>query len=346
LGQTWSTPQIGKIKNGSGEKWVAFIGGGYDTNQDNIPVLNPDTKGRGVYVVDILTGSLIWKYTKDEDSSRMVYSIPSDIAKLDIDGDGKIDRLYVGDMGGRIWRFDIGDANNTAAWTGNIIFNAQGKIFYPPDVTLENDAGNYEVLFFGTGDRENPKGDLTYINRLYAIKDKPPYPHTPMTENDLKDVTEDLLQDPNTPDSTKTSILNELRSKQGWLIKLDQRPGEKCLSTPVVFYGVAYYTTFAPAVENQTNICNLGVGSGIFYAVDYKTGTAVFNLDATNDLGGEEVVKRSDRGQVIGAAIPSSPIITIIGTSSAGYVGIGGGVYAPDILKKNVLIPVNWKMVF
>jgi type IV pilus assembly protein PilY1 len=346
LGQTWSTPQIGKIKNGSGEKWVAFIGGGYDTNQDNIPVLNPDTKGRGVYVVDILTGSLIWKYTKDEDSSRMVYSIPSDIAKLDTDGDGKIDRLYVGDMGGRIWRFDIGDANNTAAWTGNIIFNAQGKIFYPPDVTLENDAGNYEVLFFGTGDRENPKGELASINRLYAVKDKIPYPHTPMVEGDLKDVTEDLLQDPNTPDSTKTSILNELRSKQGWLIKLDQRPGEKCLSTPVVFYGAAYYTTFAPAVEGQTNICYLGVGSGIFYAVNYKTGNAVFNLDATNDLGGEEVVKRSDRGQVIGAAIPSSPIITIIGTSSAGYVGIGGGVYAPDILKKNVLIPVNWKMVF
>jgi type IV pilus assembly protein PilY1 len=348
LGQTWSTPQIGKIKNGSDEngKWVAFISAGYDTNQDNIPVVNPDMHGRGIYVVDILTGSRIWRYTKDEDSSRMVYSIPSDIAKLDTDGDGKIDRLYVGDMGGRIWRFDIGDANNTAAWTGNIIFNAQGKIFYPPDVTLENDAGNYEMIFFGTGDRENPKGDLTNINRLYAIKDKPPYPHSPMTENDLKDVTEDLLQDPDTPDSTKISILNELRSKQGWLIKLDQRPGEKCLSTPVVFYGVAYYTTFAPAVEGQTNICYLGVGSGIFYAVDYKIGTAIFNLDATNDLGGNEIIKRSDRGTVIGAAIPSSTIITIIGASSAGYVGIGGGVYAPYVLKKNVLIPVNWKLVF
>jgi hypothetical protein len=348
LGQTWSTPQIGKIKNGSDEngKLVAFIGAGYDTNQDNIPVLNSDTKGRGIYVVDILTGSKIWRWTKDEDSSRMVYSIPSDIAKVDIDGDGKIDRLYVGDTGGRIWRFDIGDATNTASWTGNIIFNAQGKIFYPPDVTLENDAGNYEMIFFGTGDRENPKGDLTNINRLYAIKDKPPYPHTPMGEGDLKDVTEDQLQDPGTPDSTKTTILNDLKSKQGWFIKLDQRPGEKCLSSPVVFYGVAYYTTFAPTVEGQTNICYLGVGSGIFYAVSYKTGTAVFNLDATNDLGGEEVIKRSDRGAVIGAAIPSSPIITIIGTSSAGYVGIGGGVYAPDILKKNVLIPVNWKMVF
>lgn len=346
LGQTWSTPQIGKIKNGSGEKWVAFIAAGYDPNQDNIPVLNADTMGRGIYVVDILTGEKIWRYTKDEDPSLMVYSIPSDIAKLDLNGDGKIDRLYVGDTGGRIWRFDIGDAANVAEWTGYIIFQGNGKIFYPPDVTLENDAGNYEMLFFGTGDRENPRGDLTYVNRLYAVKDKTPYPHTPMTESDLKDVTEDLLQEPSTPDSTKTTILNELRSKHGWFIKLDQRPGEKCLSSPVVFYGVVYYTTFAPTVEGQTNICYLGPGSGIFYAVDYKTGNAVFNLDATNDTTEGEVIKRSDRGKVIGPAIPSSVIVTIIGGMSSGYVGIGGGVYVPEVLKKKILIPLNWRMVF
>jgi type IV pilus assembly protein PilY1 len=246
-------------------------------------------------------------------------------------------------MGGRIWRFNIGDATNTASWTGNILFSGQGKIFYPPDVTLENDSGNYEMVFFGTGDRENPKGELSSINRLYAVKDKTPYPHTPMGEGDLKDVTADLLQEEGTD---KASILNELRSKHGWLIKLDQRPGEKCLSSPVVFFGAAYYTTFAPTVEGQSNICYLGPGSGIFYAVDYKTGNAVFDFDVTNNEEGESVIKRSDRGKVIGPAIPSSTIITIIGGSSAGYVGIGGGVYVPDVLKRNILIPVNWKMVF
>ena len=30
MGQSWSSPIIGKIAYGSGEKWVAFIGGGYD----------------------------------------------------------------------------------------------------------------------------------------------------------------------------------------------------------------------------------------------------------------------------------------------------------------------------
>lgn len=365
LGQTWSTPEIGKIKDTSapncpGEglgkkcKWVMFIAAGYDTNQDNIPVLSSDTKGRGVYAVDVLTGSLVWKYTRDEDPSRMTYSIPSDIAKLDINGDGRIDRLYVGDTGGNIWRFDINDASTPASWSGNIIFNAQGKIFYPPDVTLEKDwwnctgdlSCNYEMLFFGTGDRENPKGELAHINRLYAVKDKPAYPHNPMTEDDLKDVTEDLLQEPSTPDSTKTTILNDLKTSYGWFIKLDQRPGEKSLSSPVLYYGVAYYTTFAPTLEGQTNICNLGPGSGIFYAIDYKTGKAVFNLDVTNDTGGVTAIKRSDRSKVIGAAIPSGVVITFISGVSVGYVGVGGGVYTPSLPSRKSLIPVNWRIKF
>jgi type IV pilus assembly protein PilY1 len=63
LGQTWSSPLIGKVKLATGDKWVVFIGGGYDTNQDNLPVISNDKKGRGVYVVDIFDGSLIWSYT-------------------------------------------------------------------------------------------------------------------------------------------------------------------------------------------------------------------------------------------------------------------------------------------
>src|SRR4030042_3236632 len=60
LGQSWSTPNIGKIacQSGaphcvSGERWVAFIGGGYDTNQDNNPVTTSDSRGRAVYVIDV-----------------------------------------------------------------------------------------------------------------------------------------------------------------------------------------------------------------------------------------------------------------------------------------------------
>ena len=48
----------------------------------------------------------------------MKYSIPSDVAALDRDRDGYVDRIYVGDTGGNIWRVDVGDAS-LANWTVN-----------------------------------------------------------------------------------------------------------------------------------------------------------------------------------------------------------------------------------
>jgi type IV pilus assembly protein PilY1 len=350
LGQTWSSPVIGKIayNNDTGEKWVMFIGGGYDGNQDNDPIIVPDSKGRAIYVVDVLDGSLIWRYSNAENSEEMTYSIPSDITIVDTNGDRKIDRLYVGDMGGRIWRFDIG-VPDTTQWEGKIIFKSnqltddRRKIFYPPDVTLEKDSGNYEMLFFGTGDREHPK-ESANVNRLYSVKDKNSL--TVLTENDLVDVTQDLLQDPSTSPTDQTAILNALDNKEGWYIKLDQNPGEKCLSNPVVYSGVVYYTTFAPTFGTETDPCFVGEGTGKFYALKYRTGNAVFNLDDSLD----GIISRSDRSTIIGTGIPSGVIITFIEGRTVAYVGVGGPggprVPRPKLLSDKSVVPVFWRMLF
>lgn len=342
LGQTWSTPQLGKIKYGTGEKWVAFISGGYDENQDNIPVAINDTKGRAVYVIDVLTGSLIWSYSRSQNAS-MKYSIPSDIARVDVNGDGYIDRFYVGDMGGQMWRFNVGDPN-PANWTAKIIFDSspgssnKRKIFFPPDVSLEK--GNYEMLFFGTGDREAPKS-TNAVNRLYAVKDK--NPSTVLTENDLVDVTEDLLQDPNTTAVQKTTIMIALSTKNGWYIKLDQNAGEKCLSNSVLFYGVIYYTTFTPDIGDPGDPCFLSEGKGRLYALNYKTGEAAFNLDGETTNGME--ITKEDRSIIMGPSIPSGIIVTFFGNESVAYAGVGGGVYRPPMKKTKNIIPINWKTV-
>lgn len=353
MGQSWSTPNIGKIAYGAGEKWVAFIGGGYDENQDNANPVS-DSKGRAIYVVDVLTGSLVWRYSVAENAA-MTYSIPSDIAKVDTDGNGKIDRLYVGDMGGRVWRFDIEDPN-TANWTGKIIFSSNPgrdgttgrKIFYPPDVTLEKDTAYYPMLFFGTGDREHPKED-TVINRLYAVKDK--NPSTALTEQEsdlLVDVTQDLLQNPNTPQEDKNAILGQLRTGNGWFIKLDQNVGEKSLSPPVVFNKMAYFTTFTPTPPEGgggNDPCYVGEGTARVYILEYNTGNAVFNLDLTNDTGETIIISRTDRSGIIGTAIPSGVVITFIGGEAIAYIGVGGGVGQPPItgLQNN---QKYWKIVF
>ena len=306
LGQTWSTPNIGKVTIGAEDKYVAFIGGGYDENQDNDPLTTSDTKGRAIYIVDILNGSLIKRFSvSDTGYSNMTYSIPSDIAKVDTDGNGKIDRLYVGDMGGQVWRFDIGDSN-TANWAGKIIFNSNPgrdgttgrKIFYPPDVTLEKDVTNYEMLFIGTGDREHPK-EPAVINRLYAVKDKNPSTALTEQENDLLvDITQDLLQNSSTSQEDKNAILEQLRTGNGWFIKLDSATGEKSLSPPVVFNKIAYFTTFSPTSEGAGgDPCYVGEGTARVYILQYNTGNAMFNLDLTNDIGGI-VISKQDRSEM------------------------------------------------
>jgi type IV pilus assembly protein PilY1 len=230
-----------------------------------------------------------------------------------------------------------------------VIFNSNAggekrKIFYPPDVTLEKDSGDYEMLFFGTGDREHPK-ESTNIGRLYAVKDK--NPSAPLTETNLVDVTQDLLQDASTSPTDKTTILNELGTKSGWFIKLDQNLGEKCLSSPVVYYGVVYYTSFAPNFGSSGDPCFVGEGTGRLYALRYKSGNAAFNLDG---LGTIDNLSRSDRAATIGTGIPSGVIITFIEGKSVAYVGVGGPggprVPKPKLLSDKTVIPVSWRIVF
>jgi type IV pilus assembly protein PilY1 len=200
------------------------------------------------------------------------------------------------------------------------------------------------MLFFGTGDRENPK-DTSFINTLYAIKDK--NPTTPLTEgNDLVDVTQDLLQDPNGSQSDKLDLLNQLKVKNGWYIRLNQNSGEKCLAESVVFAGAAYYTTFSPTLGSPDDICLVGEGQGRIYALKYKTGNAAFNLDESNDIGVTPVLRREDRLMGVGTGIPSGVILTVIGGTVTGYAGVAGGVYSPILSTPKSIIPTGWRMVF
>ncbi len=346
MGQSWSAPVIGKVTSGTGEQWVAFIGGGYDDGQDEISP-PADDRGRAVYAVNVLDGSLVWKYSHAEDSS-MSYCIPSDVTPIDINGDGKIDRLYVGDVNARLWRFDIGNTNNVGSWTGRIIFRSnrtsaeKRKMFYPPDVTFEKDSlGEYEMLFFGTGDREHPKNaDADKINRLYAIKDRSDGVVVDEGTDYLVNVTDFYTLN----SEQQIAKINEIKTKYGWYIVLEGS-GEKCLATPVVFHKVAYYTTFAPTFGSASDPCFVGEGTARYYALRYTTGEAILNLDLTNDSGGR-VVGKSDRSKVIGTAIPSGVIVTVVGGSATAYVGVGGGVARPDLISKKSLLPLYWKHIF
>ncbi|MBW2059145.1 MAG: hypothetical protein JRJ26_16785 [Deltaproteobacteria bacterium] len=236
MGQTWSKPIIETIDDGGTEKAVAFISAGYDINQDTVtPGLDPapaDTMGRGVYVVDILTGAYVKRWTRAEDAN-MTHSIASTVTAVDTTGSGLVDRLYVGDTGGKLWRFDLRGLN-PSSWTSKVIFNSDTsgtdhrKFFYPPDVTQED---GYEMLFIGSGNRAHPLGK-TNVDYLFAIKDR--NPTVPLEWGDLEDVTDGLLM--TGTEAEKQAILTNLANKDGWYIMLENT-GEKCLAPALVFGG-------------------------------------------------------------------------------------------------------------
>ena len=325
LAQTWSAPEVRKMKYGDGEKAVCIFGAGYDKNKSKKKSTAGDLKGRAVYVTDVLTGIQVWRWDYQKDPN-MKYSIPSDVSCVDADGDKYIDRLYVGDMGGNLWRFNIGDADPTL-WSANIIFSAHSgvagskrKIFYKPDVTLEK---GYDLVFFGTGDREY-YNETKVANRIYALKDKGNA--TTLTESDLENVTQGIIQ----PKSSK--------DKEGWVLNLENK-GEKVLAPPVVAFGVAYFTTYTPpSMESGVE------GMARIYALNYKTGGPILDLNPTNNTEGVKI-DLSDRSKIIGKGIPSGTVVSAIKGRPVALTGIGKGIYKTPLRGHSTIIPIWWREV-
>ena len=327
-------------------------------------------KGRGIYAVQLATlnGSgvptITTSATKTWGYTSATYSFASQITAVSTKNNGYTDRIYVGDTGGNLWRFDVG-ATSTASWTGTKIFSSGSgrKIFYAPSVVAEV---GYLMVFFGTGDREHPL-NTAVTDRMYAIKD--PYPtglSSTLTESNLTDVTTDALQTTTvTGDASVTNsvpyLLNQLTASSGWFIQLNRSDssnnpilGEKVLASPLVFNKVAYFNTYAPTSSTATS-CTANLGTAYQYALNYKTGESVLNFDATNDSNpvanntraknaAGQVIVRSDRVQTIGTGIPSGVVVFIDPNGKLkSLTGVGGAIASGLMPPGGAILPLYWR---
>ncbi len=322
LGQTWSTVNVEKIKDGTTEKTVLIFGGGYDTNQDSATVRTTDSVGRAVFIADADTGELLWSAGNGGTLpvAGMDYSIPARVKPLDMSGDGFVDRLYVSDMGGQIFRFDIDNDNDSAlassiqggriadlAGTGRV--NAR-RFYYPPDVALIAKRGEaaYLALVASSGYRSHPL-NTEIQDRIYLLKDNDVYntptAYTTLTEANLYDATLNLVAGDGT-DAQNAVAKTALDNSQGWYIKLDDETGtdtwvgEKGLSEPLIIEGVAVVTTFIPVGTSiVSGSCVPQAGSGRVFYLDVFDGSAAFPSDV--DLRHERVSNLARSG------IPPTP---------------------------------------
>ncbi|MDH4321052.1 MAG: PilC/PilY family type IV pilus protein [Desulfobulbaceae bacterium] len=315
LGETWAEPQFGKVKTTDADAVgtaVMVVGGGYTSDH---------SAGKSVLLVNVLTGAVLKTFKTDTvplsllvaDNSEMDYSFASQAVALDTNSNGFIDKIYVGDTGGQMWRFGkftdaLGAAlafpqvaENVNNWTGQRLFSAgcneascsngiddngngllneRRAFFYPPTVTLEY---GYDLVFMATGDRENPCVGGTH-DQVYAVKDNHDPTALARTPADLTDITACPVLDLDAPAS------------KGWYYPLAE--SEKVLGETTVYYKVLYFSTFTPS----TDACAPG-GYAKLYALKYKTGCAAIDFD--------ESVAGLERSLTIGTGIPSKPVFVI-----------------------------------
>lgn len=152
-GESWGKPVIGRIKmltSGSSpteiEKWVAVLPGGFGFNSEN----SADQKGKAVFIVDASDGTLLWMIgydaangaadaanspdpeildtaTTDDYITNLTkagtfnFAIPSALNAVDKDGDGYLDTIYYGNLGGHLFKTDISNPAR-AQWTTRVLF--------------------------------------------------------------------------------------------------------------------------------------------------------------------------------------------------------------------------------
>ena len=297
LGYSFSNPRVGMVDTPTGPRPVVMFAGGYDFNKDSRGVVGTnDSEGNAIYVVDAITGQLIWKAVGGTGSGSartfehadLVDSIPSTLSVADTDGDGFTDRIVVGDTGGNIWRADmLGD--DTSNWKLTLLasvgrhadgdMESDRRFFHRPDVVPSKDGnGLFDAVVLGSGNRANPLDtDGMNSNFVYMIKDRHTAPgsgvNTGLTHEDFGDVTSNCLQ------SDGGCVVN---LTHGWRLQLEE-PGEKVLATALTLTGKTFFTSYLPNSGTGATACAPSEGAGRLYAVSLQDATSVINYDTTDD---------------------------------------------------------------
>jgi Tfp pilus tip-associated adhesin PilY1 len=318
MGETWSKPATGRVRvcvlncDSTGtpapvveDHFVAIFGGGFDRERLN-------RRGNWIYMVDIETGRTLFRANSScgmnagTGGCSPVYfgSIPSEPAALDVNGDGYLDFVYVGDVRGQLWRIDLTDLRFLSALPGGRFANqldltsGSGKpflLFQAPQPVPPARSPFYPIYFrptaislgysdatraivgiaFGTGDRDDilaavDPSSLTYGQRFYYVLDN---------ANQVTRTEADLLEIPSsTSPSTSTSPAN------GWYLVL--APGERVVTDSLAIKGVIYYSTFNPQPPGATDAtcanahrCGGLGGSARFYSLVYSNGNPYQGTD-------------------------------------------------------------------
>ena len=348
LGQTWSQAQVGVLKHHDNP--VLIFGAGYDPAEDQEPAPASNSQGRGVLVVDAVSGKVVWAALANcsgvalaegghcETVAGMNKSFPADVTLLDKDLDGFIDRLYATDVGGNIWRVDLeADSPQTTDFDEITVTklaslggtgNSNRKFLFGADVVPTN---RYDAVVAVSGDREHP---------LYSAADKTGYAYN--VENKFFMVMDKNLGK-SVADSFTTVALSDLvdqstlqcSNDSGTVVACDTADATSLYFGADVYTNEAgngidgYYIDLLPG-EKGVN-APLAVAGKVYFGTNQPDVPDAQSCSANLGNAGAYIVNlvtgERQRNEFAGGGLPPSPIaglVTIDGKTVPFIIGGAG----------------------
>jgi len=281
LGNVLTEPQIEKLNDGT---WAAVFGNGYNSETGTaqliiVPLEKPDnrttintTEGKGLGGVTL----------------------------ADLNGDGKPDRAYGGDLEGNLWRFDL-SSKKSNDWTKNPnierLFTATDPdgnaqpITAAPAVDEHSDNEVDVNVLFGTGRffavGDNQVSDDPQVESFYSVHDKGE--NTDLTRSDLFQ-NQSITNEGFGPDGTPFRELDENESigpaAAGWVLDLkvdgEKAEGERVVSKPEIIDDRVIFRTLIP----DTDPCAFG-GSSWLMELGIETGSVPDGLRAFTNVNSD-----------------------------------------------------------
>lgn len=282
LGQTWSQPTVASIRYKGDVRSVIIFGGGYDAqHEESDNVFASDSVGNAIYIADAETGKLLWS-ADSSDNKDMKFSVVTQPKTLDVTGDGLVDHIYFGDLGGQVFRVDLDNRVNasdlavrvktlakvgqTDAGGGSVA--SQRRFYEPPSVALFMDTSNrvFAAVAMGSGYRSRPLNESTE-DYFFTFFDYDVPRADILTSTSLQPTIGLADMEGVKPESTVTA---SVAGKKGWYVMFPDG-GEKVINSGLIFQNVLVFSSYVPTVEGGDN-CSPVIGRTKLYRVSLATG--------------------------------------------------------------------------
>lgn len=274
--ESWPEPVAARLTiGGSGQSagdWVVLLSGGYDPRSESAPAAVTGT-GNTLQAVDALSGRTLWQAGSDRDSDLVVpdfvATAPSAPRALDLDGDGRVDRAYLVDAAGDLWRFDFTNDRPASELASARLIAKLGagaqRYFATPDVSITELHGRRQIaVAVGSGRISRPRHSGA-IDRLSVVFDRGSSAPAPL-EADLHDATAGNQPMPATA--------------PGWFVRLERHgAGEMVIGPSVTFDHLLRFQTWQPQPAEAASPCGPPRAIRRLYALDVRSGLPASTVD-------------------------------------------------------------------